>query len=505
MFVRRRLEKLHRPRRHHHHQSVDKKLSGGFTPQQREAATKIQAIWRGKRERADILRRKDRQKPWGFYTHTLVLAPRVATRERMLARVLADRRQLWMLLEDPASSQPAQVLSLFTVATIFISVVGYVLETVPDFYFYSVDLWFTIECVCSIIFTIEYVLHVMVCNEGGISKLQYILQPLNICDFLALVPFYVEMGHRIVDKIFQRGGSRGGTGLESLRTIRLVRITRIFKLGRHASGIKLMGEALQKSWQAISILVYMVCMGVILFSSAVYYAERFSCPEVNAMSDDDREIYFGQCADPYNRGVSPSFGLCCTSEDEAAPVDFPSIVAAGWWSMVTMTTVGFGDVYPRTFAGRCVGSIAMLVGMVLIALPVAIVGQKFQDVYETFNLHEARRRASVRLRTPGETWRLVDAHGRPSDVIQRLRALRPKDCAVAGAVSDFASNLEEVWEQREQLTRGRRSQWDQQAQVLNRFGQVVLTVERSVNAVSTVPSSPRVAGGQSGGVAVLPS
>mmetsp|Transcript_49307 Transcript_49307/g.110571 ORF Transcript_49307/g.110571 Transcript_49307/m.110571 type:complete len:501 (+) Transcript_49307:94-1596(+) len=496
MFVRRRLQGLHRPRRHHH--ASEGRRNAVFTSEQKEAATKIQAIWRGRRERADVHRRRDRKKPWGFYSHTLALTPRVATKERLLARVFTDRRQLWMLLEDPMSSQAAQALSIFIIFTIFVSVLGYVLETVPEIYFYSLDLWWGVECVCTIIFSIEYILHVMVCSEAGYTKLQFVMQPLIICDFLALVPFYVEMKLKLINAILQNGSQRrSSSGLEVLRIIRLVRITRIFKIGRHASGIRLMGEAVRGSWQAISILVYLVCMGVVLFSAAVFYAERFSCPDVRGMSYEDRETYLGECSMKFNRGTSPSFGLCCTDDEEAAPLDFPSIVAAAWWSMVTMTTVGFGDVYPRTLAGRCVGAVAMLVGMVLIALPVAIVGQKFQDCYETFNLHEARRRASTRLRAPGETWCIKDREGRRSTVIHRLRALRPKDSTVAGAISDFASNLEEVWEQREQLTRGRHLQWDQQGQVLSRVNQMTSLVDRAVTTMSANPASPRLVAGLS--------
>jgi hypothetical protein len=83
-----------------------------------------------------------------------------------------------------------------------------------------------------------------------------------------------------------------------------------------------------------------------------------------------------------NKGVSPSFGLCC--DDYGAPLDFLSIVAASWWTIVTMTTVGYGDVVPRTALGRVVGALAMLSGILLIALPVSVIGAKFTEAYEEF-------------------------------------------------------------------------------------------------------------------------
>uniref|UniRef100_A0A7S2LKX4 Potassium channel domain-containing protein n=1 Tax=Zooxanthella nutricula TaxID=1333877 RepID=A0A7S2LKX4_9DINO len=72
--------------------------------------------------------------------------------------------------------------------------------------------------------------------------------------------------------------------------------------------------------------------------------------------------------------------MCC--DRRGSPRDFPSIAASFWWSIVTMTTVGYGDVYPRSLVGRIVGCLAMISGIVLISLPVAIVGSKFQQGYE---------------------------------------------------------------------------------------------------------------------------
>merc|ERR1711881_312433 len=77
-----------------------------------------------------------------------------------------------------------------------------------------------------------------------------------------------------------------------------------------------------------------------------------------------------------------SYGLCCDEFD--SPRDFRSIIDTFWWSFVTMTTVGFGDVYPRTWLGKVVGIFSMLSGILIIALPVAIVGRKFQEVYESY-------------------------------------------------------------------------------------------------------------------------
>jgi len=248
--------------------------------------------------------------------------------------------------------------------------------------------------------------------------------------------------------------------------------------GRGSPGLGF--EALRNSTQAISVLVFLLCMGVVLFSSALFYAEKMSCPDVIAMSPVDIAEYTRQCEDRYHRGISPSFGLCCSIDDDPAPLDFPSIIAASWWSMVTMTTVGYGEIYPRTALGKCVGCIAMLVGMVLIALPVAIVGQKFQDVYESHDLDDARNRAAARMKVSGEVWTLQP----PSDVLSRLRSLKPQDAALASAVSDMAGALEEVWEERERLARECKNEMEKQKEIHQNLAQLLQGMEASLTVHS---------------------
>jgi hypothetical protein len=211
--------------------------------------------------------------------------------------------------------------------------------------------------------------------------------------------------------------------------------------------MRIMGKALRRSSQPLSVLVFVLLMGVILFSSALYHVERLSCPDRDDMTASELEKYGIECDDPFYKGVSPSHGLCCT--EDSTPNDFPSIIAASWWSMVTMTSVGYGDVYPKTTLGKFVACVNMFVGVMLIALPVAIVGKKFQDVYETHDLENEKLQSSLKMKSTGEVWSLKP----PSDVIQRLRHLRIKDSDLASSVSDLTCCLEQLWEEREQLSR----------------------------------------------------
>lgn len=419
-------------------------------PMNWQAAIKIQKSWRGRQGRLDFEKRRSRAKPWGYYTHTLALTYVSAMRNGRQSGVASPRSILFLLLEDPSSSQVAQAISIIIVSTIVVSIGCFVLETIPSVYYASPSLWLALEVVCSVIFTTEYFCRLAVCDQGGEEEVifrhavvRFLLTPMNFFDLMAVLPFYVEV-------ILRSAGLRNSAGLRMFRLFRLIRMVRIFKLGRYASGMRLIGEALKNASQAISVLVFLLCMGVLLFSSALFHVERLSCPDRDDMSASDLQEYANECADDYHRGISPTYGLCCT--DESAPEDFPSIVAASWWSMVTMTSVGYGEVVPRTTQGKCVGFVAMLVGMVLIALPVAIVGQKFQDVYESHDLEETTLRATARMKVSGEVWSLVPS----SNIFERTKTLKFKDHALAGNVSELVSSLEKVWEQRERLSRERK-------------------------------------------------
>merc|ERR1719440_2238732 len=116
-----------------------------------------------------------------------------------------------------------------------------------------------------------------------------------------------------------------------------------------------------------------------------------SCPDVDDLKATPHYLHPGSGQTEWDQyaadcrvskdGKHATHGLCC--DEHGSPLDFPSIVEAFWWSTVTMTTVGFGEVYPRTELGRIIATATMLSGILLIALPVAIIGRKFQEVYES--------------------------------------------------------------------------------------------------------------------------
>ena len=210
---------------------------------------------------------------------------------------------LWNLLEEPTSSMMARIIAVSSLIIILLSVVIFCMETMPSIskskHSHITEVLNNLEIFCIAYFTLEFLLRML----ASVNKLRFIVDLLNIIDLLAIVPFYITLSTN----------STGRISIYFLRTIRLVRVFRIFKLSRYSGEMKILGKALMDSARELGVLVFFIVLGVVLFSSAAYYAE------------------FGSS----------------TSQ-------FRSIPGAFWWSIVTMTTVGYGDEVPQTIGELCI-------------------------------------------------------------------------------------------------------------------------------------------------------
>eukprot|EP00744_Colponema_vietnamica_P014421 GILI01020192.1.p1 GENE.GILI01020192.1~~GILI01020192.1.p1 ORF type:complete len:496 (-),score=47.88 GILI01020192.1:350-1837(-) len=243
------------------------------------------------------------------------------------------RRVIYCVFEEPDSSLMAQTLSLIIVIFIVLSIASFILETVPELEESGQVVWDTIEVASTVVFTAEFAIRFFVCDAFGDPVWTFVKNPFNAFDLLAILPFYLELSL----------STAGLSGLRLVRVVRLSRVFRIFKLSRYSNGMQLFAETLRRSAEPLMLLIFFVAIAVILFSSAMFFAEK--------NSDSDSSAAF-----------------------ESIPVAF-------WWCIVSITTVGYGDYVPTTFAGRAVASITVLCGILIIALPVAIVGNKFQEVF----------------------------------------------------------------------------------------------------------------------------
>lgn len=194
------------------------------------------------------------------------------------------------------------------------------------------DPFFLVETICICWFSFELVMR-FVCSP---SKMVFFKDVMNIIDFFAIIPFFVTLGTELA----KSKGATPSMSLAIIRVIRLVRVFRIFKLSRHSKGLQILGQTLKASLRELALLIFFLFIGVIIFSSCVYFAE--------------------------------------VDNSETA---FTSIPEAFWWAVVTMTTVGYGDMYPMTVGGKLVGSMCAIAGVLTISLPVPVIVSNFSYFY----------------------------------------------------------------------------------------------------------------------------
>jgi len=159
-------------------------------------------------------------------------------------------------------------------------------------------------------------------------------------------------------------------GLVVVRVIRLGRIFRLFKFSKYNRSLYLVTGALKNSINELKVMGFLIAIVVIVFASAMYFAELSA-----ECQTKDGIVYF------YEEGKP----VCHEIEDGTATVYekafFQSIPDAMWWCIVTITTVGYGDTYPRTTAGRAVACVAMFIGIVIIAFPITVIGTNFNEIW----------------------------------------------------------------------------------------------------------------------------
>lgn len=165
--------------------------------------------------------------------------------------------------------------------------------------------------------------------------LKWMIKPLNIVDLLAIVPFYVEVGIKV------SGGGKGSAlaSLAVIKVFRLLRVFRLFKLSRYSVSLSVIGSTLKKSSEGFALLGLTLSMVVVIFSSALFFAEQTS-----SNFDKVRQLWF------YETGTKSSF---------------QSVASAMWWCIQTISTCGYGDIVPISTLGKVIACLAMLTGIIV--------------------------------------------------------------------------------------------------------------------------------------------
>jgi voltage-gated potassium channel len=251
---------------------------------------------------------------------------------------MAFKKRIFFLIDEKGrrKSHWNRFFHLTIMALILLSVTGIILESfapVRERYGIALQIfeWLTVA-----IFSVEYLLRVWTADlkhpedTPWRARLRFIFSAMGLIDLIAILPFYLPF-------FFQ-------FDLRFIRILRITRLLRIFKLGRYTSALSLFTSVFFEKRNELGITLFVMFLLLLMSSTIMYYLEG-----------------------------------------DIQPNQFPDIISTFWWSVATLTTVGYGDVYPITGWGKLVSGIIAILGIGLVALPTGILSAGFIEKIESNN------------------------------------------------------------------------------------------------------------------------
>ncbi|CAF1327781.1 unnamed protein product, partial [Adineta ricciae] len=296
------------------------------------------------------------------------------------------RETMWRAFENPQVSTMASVFYYVTGFFIAVSVIANVLDTVacgPDpetGYPRSCGerfarQFFCLDTACVMIFTVEYFLRLYAAPD----RLKFVRSVMSVIDVVAIMPYYIGLFMN------QKGEVSG-----AFVTLRVFRVFRIFKFSRHSQGLRVLGYTLKSCASELGFLLFSLTMAIIIFATVIYYAEK-----------------------------------------SVVHTKFTSIPAAFWYTIVTMTTLGYGDMVPKTWAGKLVGGVCSLSGVLVIALPVPVIVSNFSRIY-----HQSQRADKMKAQRKARQTRIRLARNATSNAFVAAKKHREQHADDANSPAD---------------------------------------------------------------------
>uniref|UniRef100_A0A3Q3D788 Potassium voltage-gated channel, subfamily G, member 4a n=1 Tax=Hippocampus comes TaxID=109280 RepID=A0A3Q3D788_HIPCM len=263
------------------------------------------------------------------------------------------------MVENPQSGLPGKIFACLSVIMVAVTVVSLCISTMPDLReeeergecSSKCFNMFIIETVCVAWFSLEFILRFIQAR----SKLDFLRGPLNIIDAMAILPYYVSLVVKEEDPNLDSDRPGGGKGYLDklglvLRILRALRILYVMRLARHSLGLQTLGLTVRRSTREFGLLLLFLCVAVTLFSPLVHLAES----------------------------------------ELTGPHDFSSIPASYWWAIISMTTVGYGDMVPRSIPGQVVALSSILSGILIMAFPATSIFHMFSRSYQELKMEHDR-------------------------------------------------------------------------------------------------------------------
>tara|TARA_A100001015_G_scaffold283090_1_gene348067 strand:- start:104 stop:808 length:705 start_codon:yes stop_codon:yes gene_type:complete len=230
------------------------------------------------------------------------------------------KKFLRSVVEDNTTKK-GKVFDFIIQALIFLSLIAFSIETLPSLPEWLINLLKAFETFCIYIFLAEYVLRVFVSKK----PFNYIFSFYGIIDFLAIAPYFVSS---FVD-------------LRFLRAFRIFRIFRVLKLVRYNKAIRRVTIAAKEVKEEVALFLIVTLILIFIVSAGIYFFEN-----------------------------------------EAQPDKFQSVFHSMWWTIVTLTTVGYGDVYPITVGGKIFTFFILILGLGIVTIPAGLVASALSKARE---------------------------------------------------------------------------------------------------------------------------
>jgi voltage-gated potassium channel len=230
------------------------------------------------------------------------------------------KKKLRKIIEDNTSKK-GRVFDYCIQILILLSLVSFTIETLPNNSKETIEIFNNFEFICVIFFSIEYLLRIYVAKK----PMQYIFSFYGIIDLLAIFPFYLNRAY----------------DLRSLRAFRVFRVFRALKLIRYNKALKRFSIAAKIIREEMILFLMITAIFIFIASAGIYYFENEAQPEV-----------------------------------------FKSVIHSGWWAVVTLTTVGYGDIYPITVGGKVFTFFILIVGVGIVTIPAGLVASALAKARE---------------------------------------------------------------------------------------------------------------------------